>query len=105
MTKSAFCRAHNITNSSVLNGWIKKYQNEINPVSLLSEETPNSTDIMANLSKEEFKNENAQLKQRIKELEKALAFSRLETEARDLMIDIAEKNFNIPIRKKAGAKQ
>lgn len=60
---------------------------------------------MANLSKEEFKNENAQLKQRIKELEKALAFSRLETEARDLMIDIAEKNFNIPIRKKAGAKQ
>lgn len=105
MTKSVFCRAHNITNSSVLNGWIKKYQNEINPVSLLSEETPNSTDIMANLSKEEFKNENAQLKQRIKELEKALAFSRLETEARDLMIDIAEKNFNIPIRKKAGAKQ
>lgn len=60
---------------------------------------------MANLSKEEFKNENAQLKQRIKELKKALAFSRLETEARDLMIDIAEKNFNIPIRKKAGAKQ
>ena len=60
---------------------------------------------MANLSKEEFMNENAQLKQRIKELEKALAFSRLETEARDLMIDIAEKNFNIPIRKKAGAKQ
>lgn len=37
MTKSAFCRAHNITNSSVLNGWIKKYQNEINPVSFLYE--------------------------------------------------------------------
>ena len=35
---------------------------------------------------------------------KALAFSRLETEARDLMITRAEEYFNIPIRKKPGAK-
>ena len=70
-----------------------------------SEEPLNPTDVMANRSKENYKDENAQLKKRIKELEKALAYSRLETEARDLMIDIAEKNFSIPIRKKAGAKQ
>ena len=60
------------------------------------------TDItdMANRSKESYQEENAQLKQRIKELEKALAFSKLETEARDLMITRAEEYFDIPIRKK-----
>ena len=59
---------------------------------------------MPNRSKEEYKEENAQLKKRIKELEKALSFSKLETEARDLLITRAEEHFNIPIRKKSGAK-
>ena len=64
---------------------------------------PEETD-MANRSKEDFKDENAQLKKRIRELEKALEFSRLETLARDMMIDKAEEYFDIPIRKKSGAK-
>ena len=55
---------------------------------------------MANRSKESYQEENAHLKQRIKNLEKALAFSKLETEARDLMITRAEEYFDIPIRKK-----
>ncbi|MFS2949979.1 transposase, partial [Bacteroides uniformis] len=59
---------------------------------------------MSNRSKEAYKDENAQLKKRIKELEKALSFSKLETEARELMITRAEELFNIPIRKKSGAK-
>lgn len=59
---------------------------------------------MANRSKESYREENAQLKKRIKELEKSLSFSRLETEARDLMITRAEEYFNIQIRKKSGAK-
>jgi hypothetical protein len=59
---------------------------------------------MANRSKEDYKDENAQLRKRIKDLEKALEFSRLETLARDLMIDKAEEYFEIPIRKKSGAK-
>ena len=46
---------------------------------------------MANRSKEDNKEENAQLKKRIKELEKAMDFSRLETLARDMMIDKAEE--------------
>lgn len=60
---------------------------------------------MGNRSKDSYKEENALLKKRIKELEKALAFSRLETEARDILIDKAEEYFNVPIRKKSGAKQ
>jgi hypothetical protein len=62
-------------------------------------------DEMANRSKEDYKDENAQLKKRIRELEKALEFSRLETLARDLMIDKAEEYFDIAIRKKSGARQ
>ena len=50
---------------------------------------------MSNRSKEAYKDENAQLKKRIKELEKALSFSKLETEARELMITRAEELFNI----------
>ena len=61
-------------------------------------------DEMANRSKDSYKDENAQLKKRIKELEKALQFSRLETLARDMMIDKAEEYFDIAIRKKSGAK-
>ena len=60
---------------------------------------------MANRSKEDYKDENAHLKKRVKELEKALAFSKLETEARDLLITRAEEYFKIPIRKKSGAKR
>lgn len=59
---------------------------------------------MANRSKSDYQEEIVQLKKRICELEKSLEFSRLETQARDLMIDKAEEYFDIPIRKKSGAK-
>ena len=59
---------------------------------------------MANRSKSYYQEEIARLWQRILELEKSLEFSRLETQARDLMIDKAEEFFDIPIRKKSGAK-
>lgn len=59
---------------------------------------------MAKLSKEDYKEEVVELKKRIRELEKALEFSKLETLARDMMIDKAEEYFDIPIRKKTGAK-
>ena len=61
-------------------------------------------DDMANRSKEDYREEIAQQKRRIRELEKALEFSRLETLARDMMIDKAEEYFDISIRKKSGAK-
>ena len=92
---------HGICCPALLNSWIKKYSNLAEELSLPSEqESPD----MSNRSKEAYKDENAQLKKRIKELEKALSFSKLETEARELMITRAEELFNIPIRKKSGAK-
>jgi hypothetical protein len=44
------------------------------------------------------------LQKRIKELEKALETANLRAEGYELMIDIAEKELNIPIRKKFDAK-
>lgn len=43
--------------------------------------------------------------QKIKELEKALEYEKLRTRALETMIDIAENDLNIPIRKKPGTKQ
>ncbi|SRR5574343_374834 len=44
------------------------------------------------------------LQKRIKELEKALETAKLRAEGYEIMIDIAEKELNIPIRKKFDAK-
>ncbi len=98
LSKNSFCKSRGISAIKSLNTWLKVFANEKELLSLQSE-LANITD-MANRSKESYQEENAQLKQRIKELEKALAFSKLETEARDLMITRAEEYFDIPIRKK-----
>ena len=102
LSKNSFCKNRGISSIRLLNTWLKVFANEKDLLSLQSE-LANITD-MANRSKESYQEENAQLKQRIKELEKALSFSKLETEARDLMITRAEEYFDIPIRKKSGAK-
>ena len=46
-----------------------------------------------------------ELEKRIKELEKQLEYANLKAKALDTMIDIAEKEFDIQIRKKSGPKQ
>ena len=46
-----------------------------------------------------------QLKKKVLELEKALEYEKLRTEALDMMIDIAENQEGISIRKKSGAKR
>jgi transposase-like protein len=48
--------------------------------------------------------ENLQLKKRIEELEKQLKDAEMKAIAFSTMIDIAEKNLNIPIRKKVNTK-
>ena len=97
----SFCKEHGIKSESSLRYWEKKYESEKEFVPLQQEE---SDDDMANRSRDDYKKEIAALKKRNRELEKALEFSRLETLARDMMIDKAEEYFDIPIRKKSGAK-
>jgi len=55
-----------------------------------------------NVEKESF--ENLQLKKRITELEKQLKDAELKAIAFSTMVDIAEKEFKIPIRKKLNTK-
>jgi transposase len=45
-----------------------------------------------------------ELQKRIKELEQALEQSELKAYAYSVMVDLAEKEFNIPIKKKYGSK-
>ena len=102
MSKYSFARKYGLYSPTLLHSWIKKYENVEEIVPLQSYSV--SEEEMANRSKESYKDENAQLKKRIRDLEKALDFSRLETLARDMMIDKAEEYFDIQIRKKSGAK-
>ena len=100
MSKRSFCKQHGIY-GALLYSWLRKYEIAKELVPLQSEQTEEE---MANRSKNDYKQEIAELKKRNRELEKALEFSRLETLARDMMIDKAEEYFDISIRKKSGAK-
>jgi hypothetical protein len=57
------------------------------------------------MESKDLSDDPADLKLRIKELEKALADAKLSSEAYSTMIDIAEQEFKIPIRKKFVTKQ
>jgi len=100
MSKNSCSRKYGLCNVTLLNSWLKKYGEKVVPLQPEPDEEE-----MANRSKDSYREENAQLKKRLRELEKALEFSRLETLARDVLIDKAEEYFDIPIRKKSGAKQ
>lgn len=101
MSKKACVRKYGLSGDAILLLWLRKYGNGKDFVPLQPE---SSEEDMANRSKESYKDENAQLRKRVRELEKALQFSRLETLARDMMIDKAEEYFDIAIRKKSGAR-
>ena len=103
MSKYACVRKYHLRSDGTLLNWLRKYESEKDLLPLQSESS--NEDDMANRSKDDYRKEIAALKKRNRELEQALKFSRLETLARDLMIDKAEEYFDIAIRKKSGAKQ
>ena len=82
--KSKFCREHGLCDTSLLNYWLKTYENSKEMLPLRSE--AKSDGDMANWSKDSYREEVHELKKRVRELEKALDYSKLETLARDLMI-------------------
>lgn len=98
----SFCKLHGIKSTGMLQYWEKKYGIRKDAASLQPE---TDSDDMANCSKESYKDEASLLKKRVRDLEDALRFSRLETLARDVLIEKAEECFDIPIRKKSGARQ
>jgi len=76
---------------AIYKNWQKKYSEEI----ILS----------LPLMKAKERIENKKLEAHIKELEKALEYAQMKNVALNTMIDIAEKEYKLEIRKKSGLKQ
>ena len=75
----------------ILRRWQERYSDELH------------LSLHAMTSKERADNEA--LEKRIKELEKQLELAQMKNVALDTMIDIAEKDYKLEIRKKSGPKQ
>lgn len=88
---------YHLSSRQVLFNWMDKYVNEREIVSL-----PENGEDMANKTPEDRIRE---LEAENKRLNKALELEKLRSEAFSTMIDLAEKTFNIPVRKKSGTKQ
>lgn len=104
LTKEEARRKYLLGGKSAVLKWMRKFGIENKPI---SKETT-----FMNLQKKSHTKvetvdmyEVAALKKKIKELELQLEYERLRTEALDTLINLAETRFNIPIRKKPGAKQ
>lgn len=94
---------YHISSAVVLYGWVDRYLNQKVGVSL-QRETDIGTD-MAKKTKQQFEEALKAAQSENKRLQEALELEKLRSRAYDTMIDLAEKSFNIPIRKKRGTKR
>ncbi len=76
---------------SLVKSWIKRYAPQI--------------DVSLPVMTEKERNKQELLLKRIKELEKQLEDAQMKNIALETLIDVAEEQLKIPIRKKAGARQ
>ena len=84
--------------NNCINNWMRKFGT--------SEVTVEQINLQQAMSKEEEKTpRERKLEAKVKELERALEQERLRTLALDTMINIAERDLKISIRKKSGTKQ
>ncbi len=91
-------RKYNFTGVGTLYKWIRKFG--------LSQ--PSDTELKVNdiMKKERSKTSHEQeLEKKIEQLEKQLEYQKLKTHAYEKMVEIAEREFSISIRKKFGSKQ
>ncbi len=91
---NAVAQKYGLPNTYILNNWINRYKKKLEKgaVTLTPMEKPKTKD-------------SAELKKRIKDLEKALEKANVLIYGLNSMIDHAEKAHKVPIRKKGGAKQ
>ena len=83
-------RKYGIRSSTSIMNWIRKFKAQ-RPKKLFMAKQPKKT--------------KEQLELEIEQLKHQLEYERLKNEVLDTMIDIAEEEFKIPIRKKPGAKR
>lgn len=92
-------KKYHISSRSVLFSWMDKFLNEKDLLPLQPESI--SEDDMVKTNEERLNEKDAE----IKRLRKALALKELRSHAYSTMTDLAEKTFNIPVRKTSGTKQ
>jgi len=80
----------------------KKFQSTFTPINFAMKNTTTQVEDILNSSETDF--EKLKLEKRIAELEKQLKEAEIKAIAFSTMVDIAEKEFKIPIRKKCNTK-
>ena len=86
MTLTQIAEKHHISSAAVISKWVKKYSSDFEPMSNI----PVKSSAMTSTEKE---------------LQKSLDEAQLKIICLETLIDIAEKELNIAIRKKSGPKQ
>lgn len=86
----------NIASGALIHKWLRIFEDEFNPLKMKTKKT--GQEPVSKISSEK-------LELRVKELEQALEREKLRSFSLDKMIEIAERDLNINIRKKSGARQ
>ena len=95
ITKEEACRKYSLKGKSAVLSWMRKFG--------MSQYSYVPNQLLDMKKKENLDSE--QMKKRIKELERALEDAKLKDEGYSRMLDIAEKEYKIRIRKKSSTKQ
>lgn len=98
MSAQKIAEKYHINSKEVIYGWVKKFLGE-KSLSLASFVTPDP------MKEKSVEDQLMELKAENKRLQDALDMANLRAKAYETMIEVAEKNLNISIRKKAGTKQ
>jgi len=93
LTREGARRRYGIGGGSTVHGWCRKYGRFEHL----------GARVIVNTAKE--RDESKELRERVRQLEKALADEKLKTMALETLIEVAERELKVPIRKKPGAKQ
>lgn len=98
MSREELKKKYGFSGNGCIDQWMVKFG--------LSKPNEEQISIYKAMAKETGKTDKEkQLQQRVEQLEKDLEMERLRSRALDKMIDIAERDLRIPIRKKSGTKQ
>lgn len=98
MSREELKKKYGFSGNGCIDQWMVKFG--------LSKPSEKQVSICKAMSRETVKTDKEkQLQLRVEQLEKDLEMERLRSRALDKMIDIAERDLKIPIRKKSGTKQ
>lgn len=103
ISKEGARRKYGIRGKSAIQKWMRSFGYE-NKMSEESTHTRTMAKYKTRLTGEGLPDDPVVLKRRIEQLERDLQIAKLNAMAQSTMIDIAEKTFKIPIRKKSATK-